>query len=440
MTSTPTSPFRRRWLAAAALALCAVGWAQAQTSAPPPAGAQAPVWTLAQQQQAPLLETLKTIVGIETGSTNRAGLDRLSALLAERLKALGGEVQLIEPQAADVYRMEDTPEQMGRMVQATFKGTGAKRILLIAHMDTVYPEGMLAQQPFRLEGDRAYGLGVSDDKQGVATILHTVAVLQQLGMRDYGQLTVLINGDEEISSPASRKHLTALGKAHDLVMSFEASRVDSDKLALATSGIASATLTVRGRASHAGGAPERGVNALYELSHQLLQLRDLSVPERGLKMNWTVSKAGVVRNMIPPGAQAWADVRLLKVSDLTDLEQKVQARIQNKLLPESDVSVQFENRRPPLEASDAARQVAAHAQGIYRELGKPLVVDDQPEGGGTDAAFAALDTRAPVIERFGLQGFGAHTNNAEYVLLSSIVPRLYLATRLITDFSNGLVR
>lgn len=440
MTSTPTSPFRRRWLAAAALALCAVGWAQAQTSAPPPAGAQAPVWTLAQQQQAPLLETLKTIVGIETGSTNRAGLDRLSALLAERLKALGGEVQLIEPQAADVYRMEDTPEQMGRMVQATFKGTGAKRILLIAHMDTVYPEGMLAQQPFRLEGDRAYGLGVSDDKQGVATILHTVAVLQQLGMRDYGQLTVLINGDEEISSPASRKHLTALGKAHDLVMSFEASRVDSDKLALATSGIASATLTVRGRASHAGGAPERGVNALYELSHQLLQLRDLSVPERGLKMNWTVSKAGVVRNMIPPGAQAWADVRLLKVSDLTDLEQKVQARIQNKLLPESDVSVQFENRRPPLEASDAARQVAAHAQGIYRELGKPLVVDDQPEGGGTDAAFAALDTRAPVIERFGLQGFGAHTNNAEYVLLSSIVPRLYLATRLITDFSKGLVR
>lgn len=439
MTLTAVSLVRRRCLVVATcLGLFTAGLAQAQT--PAPAGAVAPVWALAQQQQAPLLDTLKTIVDIETGSTNRAGLDRLSALLAERLKALGGEVQLIEPPAADVYRMEDTPEQMGRMVQATFKGTGAKRILLIAHMDTVYPEGMLAQQPFRLEGDRAYGLGVSDDKQGVATILHTVAVLQQLGMRDYGQLTVLINGDEEISSPASRKHLTALGKAHDLVMSFEASRVDSDKLALATSGIASATLTVRGRASHAGGAPERGVNALYELSHQLLQLRDLSVPERGLKMNWTVSKAGVVRNMIPPGAQAWADVRLLKVSDLTDLEQKVQTRIQNKLLPESDVSVQFENRRPPLEASQAARQVAAHAQTIYRELGKTLVVDDQPEGGGTDAAFAALDTRAPVIERFGLQGFGAHTNNAEYVLLSSIVPRLYLATRLITDFSKGLVR
>lgn len=438
MTLTAVSLVRRRSLVVATcLGLFTAGLAQAQT--PAPAGAVAPVWALAQQQQAPLLDTLKTLVDIETGSTNRAGLDKLSALLAERLKALGGEVQLIEPQAADVYRMEDTPEQMGRMVQATFKGAGSKRILLIAHMDTVYPEGMIGQQPFRVDGDKAYGLGISDDKQGVATILHTVAMLQQLGMRDYGQLTVLINGDEEISSPASRKHLTAQGKAHDLVMSFEASRVDSDKLALATSGIASATLTVRGRASHAGGAPERGVNALYELSHQLLQLRDLSVPERGLKMNWTVSKAGVVRNMIPPGAQAWADVRLLKVSDLSDLEQKVQARIQNKLLPESQVSVQFENRRPPLEASQAARQVAAHAQTIYRELGKTLVVDDQPEGGGTDAAFAALDTRAPVIERFGLQGFGAHTNNAEYVLLSSITPRLYLATRLISDFSKGLV-
>lgn len=438
MTLTAVSLVRRRSLVVATcLGLFTAGLAQAQT--PAPAGAVAPVWALAQQQQAPLLDTLKTLVDIETGSTNRAGLDKLSALLAERLKALGGEVQLIEPQAADVYRMEDTPEQMGRMVQATFKGAGSKRILLIAHMDTVYPEGMIGQQPFRVDGDKAYGLGISDDKQGVATILHTVAMLQQLGMRDYGQLTVLINGDEEISSPASRKHLTAQGKAHDLVMSFEASRVDSDKLALATSGIASATLTVRGRASHAGGAPERGVNALYELSHQLLQLRDLSVPERGLKMNWTVSKAGVVRNMIPPGAQAWADVRLLKVSDLNELEQKVQARIQNKLLPESQVSVQFENRRPPLETSQAARQVAAHAQTIYRELGKTLVVDDQPEGGGTDAAFAALDTRAPVIERFGLQGFGAHTNNAEYVLLSSITPRLYLATRLISDFSKGLV-
>lgn len=421
-----------------ALSLSALAFTAAALAQP-----VAPVWSLAASEQPKLMETLKALVEIESGSTNRAGLDKLSALIGERLKSLGGEVQFIEPSAADIYRMEDTPEKpegIGRMVRATFKGTGTKKILLIAHMDTVYPAGMLAQQPWRIDGNKAYGLGVSDDKQGVAVILHTVAMLQALNVKDYGTLTVLINGDEEISSPASRKAMARAGAEHDAVMSFEASRADSDKVALATSGIALATLTVKGRASHAGGAPERGVNALYELSHQLLQLRDLSVPSRGLKVNWTMSKAGVVRNMIPPGAQAWADIRLLKVSDLAGLESQMQQRIKNKLLPESEVSVALENRRPPLEATEASRALASHAQRIYKELGKELVVDPEPEGGGTDAAFAALETKAPVIERFGLQGFGAHSSNAEYVLIDSIQPRLYLATRMVMDLASGKAR
>jgi glutamate carboxypeptidase len=107
------------------------------------------------------------------------------------------------------------------------------------------------------------------------------------------------------------------------------------------------------------------------------------------------------------------------------------------LLPEAEVSLTFERRRPPLQASEAARALGKHAQEIYQELGKKLVVDDNVEGGGTDAAFAALNTKAPVIERFGLQGFGAHTTNNEYVLISSIEPRLYLATRLIMDVAQG---
>ena len=102
--------------------------------------------------------------------------------------------------------------------------------------------------------------------------------------------------------------------------------------------------------------------------------------------------------------------------------------------------MKFENRRPPLEATSASRALAAHAQTIYRELGKALVVDPEPEGGGTDAAFAALNTKAPVIERFGLRGFGAHSADAEYVLISSIQPRLYLATRLIMDIASGKVQ
>jgi glutamate carboxypeptidase len=428
-------PMNRCFAYSARAALC--GLALSAVAAIAQAQPVAPVWDLAGSEKPKLLETLKTLVEIETGSTNEVGLRKLSSLLAERFKALGGEVDLIEPGAADTYRMEDTPEKIGRALKATFKGTGTRRIMLLAHMDTVYPEGMLAQQPWRTDATKAYGLGIADDKQGVAVILHTVTMLQALKVRDYGTLTVLINGDEEISSPGARKLIAQLGAEHDVVMSFEASRVDSDKLSLATSGIALATLTVRGRASHAGSAPERGVNSLYEMSHQLLQLRDLSAPQRGLKVNWTVAKAGVVRNMIPPGAQAWADIRLLKVSDLAGLQATLNERIKNKLLAESEISVQIENRRPPLEATDASRALAAYAQGIYKEIGKTLVVDPEPEGGGTDAAFAALQTKAPVIERFGLQGFGAHSSNAEYVLIDSIQPRLYLATRMVIDFAQG---
>jgi len=389
----------------------------------------------ARANQAPLLATLKDLVSIESGSRDSEGLSQLAALIAARFKDLGAEVELVEP--SNVYKMEDTPQTIGKMVRATFKGRGAKKILLIAHMDTVYLRGMLAKQPFRIAGDRAYGLGIADDKQGVAVILHTIAMLRQLGFMDYGTLSVLINADEELSSPGSRSLITRLGKEHDATLSFESSRAESDKLALATAGIASVTLRVHGKASHAGNSPERGVNALYELSHQILQMRDLSDPATGVKLNWTVSRSGTNRNVIPALAEATADVRVLRVADYDGIEQRVRERIKKQLLPEAKVEMLFERRRPPLEASAASSAMAKHAQAIYRELSKELVVDSVAEGGGTDAAFAALETKNAVVERFGLRGYGAHSNEDEYVLVSSIQPRLYLATRLIMDLARG---
>ena len=397
-----------------------------------------PVLAQARAQKAPLLETLKDLVSIESGSRDFEGLEKIGSLIAARLKSLGGEVERVE--ASELYKMEDTPERIGRMVRATFAGSGKKRILLIAHMDTVYPKGLLAKQPFRVDADRAYGLGIADDKQGIAVILHTVAMLRTLGFRDYGTLTVLINADEELSSPGSRALLTRLGAEHDATLSFESSRVESDKIALATAGIASVNLKVYGKASHAGSAPHLGVNALYELSHQILQTRDLSNPATGLKMNWTVSRAGMSRNVIPPAAEAVADVRVLQVADYDRIEEAVRSRIRNQLLPEAKVEMTFERRRPPLEASAASAALAKHAQAIYKELGMELVADAVAEGGGTDAAFAALKTKNAVLERFGLRGFGAHSTDDEYVLVSSIEPRLYLAARLIMDISRDRIR
>jgi glutamate carboxypeptidase len=270
-------------------------------------------------------------------------------------------------------------------------------------------------------------------------ILHTLAILKAMSFQQYGTLSVLINADEELSSPGSRSLISKLGAEHDATFSVESSRAESDKLSLATSGIASVTLTIKGRASHSGNAPEKGINALYELAHQVLQTRNFSDPAVGLKMNWTLANAGTTRNMIPPGAQAVADVRVLRVADYDEIERKVRESIKKQLLPEAKVEMNFERRRPPLEATAASRALAKHAQEIYGELAKKLVVDDVAEGGGTDAAFAALNTKAPVIERFGLQGFGAHSADAEYVLLDSIEPRLYLLARMIMDVSQSKI-
>jgi glutamate carboxypeptidase len=406
------------------------------------AAPEARIAELAAGQKQPLLDTLKALVHIESGSRDLEGLDKMASLIADRLRELGGQVELIEPGSAaspDVYRMEDTPDKLGKMVKGTFKGTGARKIMLIAHMDTVYQIGMLNKQPFRIEGDKAYGLGIADDKQGVAVILHTVAMLKRLDFKEYGTLTVLINGDEEISSPGSRALITRLGGEHDAVMSYEGASTMEDKLSLATAGIASVTLKVQGKASHAGSAPERGVNAFYEMAHQVLQMRDLSDPATGLKMNWTMAQAGNNRNVIPASAVATADVRVTKVSDYDRIEKQLNERVKKQLIPDAKVDLRFERRRPPLEARPVSLALARHAQAVYGELGRTLGADDKVAGGGTDAAFAGLSTQAPVVERFGLQGFGAHTADAEYVLIDSIEPRLYLATRMVMDISRGKV-
>lgn len=144
--------------------------------------------------------------------------------------------------------------------------------------------------------------------------------------------------------------------------------------------------------------------------------------------------------MIPAEAQAQADVRVLRAADYDGIARQVRERSAQKLLPESKVSILCERRRPPLEASEASLAMAALAQSVYREPGRELVVDPVAEGGGTDAAFAAQGNRNAVVERFGLQGYGAHTADAEYILLDSIEPRLYLAVRMVMDVSRWAVR
>jgi glutamate carboxypeptidase len=413
-------------------AACVVGWVALAGSAL--AAPVEPVLSLAGKEKPAVVETIRQLVTIESGSRDKEGLDQVAATVAQRLTALGGKVETIEP--TEIMRMEDTPKEVGKVVVARFEGKGKRRIMLLSHMDTVFPRGTLEKKPFRIEGNKAYGPGVADNKGGVAVVLHTLSILKAMSFRDYGLITVVVNGDEEISSPGGRSVISRLGAEHDVVLSCEPTKSPNDVLTTATSGIGAATLVVRGKASHAGSAPEKGRNALVELSHQIMQSRDLSDPARGVKFNWTIGNVGKnPRNVIPDFAKAEADVRVQKVADYDGIERAFRERVTKKLIEETQVEPSFERRRPPLEPSDGARKVVAKAQAIYGELGLKLGHDDAGTGGGTDAAFAAASGKPAVVERFGLAGSDTHSEG-EFVDLDSIQPRLYLLTRLVMEMSR----
>jgi len=392
-----------------------------------------PVLSAVRKEKPAVVETLHQLVDIESGSRDKEGLDRIAALVRDRLAALGGRVEVVAP-GADSIRLFDTPPQVGNAVLARFEGNGSRSLLLLAHMDTVYQRGTLAKRPFKVEGNRAFGPGVADEKGGVALALHAVSVLQKLGFRGYRKLTVLVNADEELSTPAMRNVITRVAAEHDFVFSFEPSPAPRDELALATNGIGAATLSVRGRAAHAGVNPEDGRNALLELAHQLLATRALADASRGIKFNWTIAHAGTTRNVIPDSATANADVRVRRDADFDMVEKAFRAAAgKDHLVPDTTVEATFERRRPPLEVTERSRALAERARAIYAELGRTLGVDDSGRGAGTDAAFASLSGKPAVVENLGMLGYGYHSSEAEYVDLDSIEPRLYLVTRLAME-------
>ena len=386
-----------------------------------------------------LLKTLETLTSIESGSLDLEGLAKMATVVGDRLKAAGMTVETIPTKAPDNHLLLKGAT-LGSAVYGRLKGTGSKKVLLIAHMDTVYTKGMLAKQPFRVEGNRAYGLAISDDKGGIALILHTVELLQRLGITDFAELGVLINADEEVGSPGSSALLTRLGGEYDAVFSYEGGGGERDWVRLATSSIAIATMKVYGKASHAGAAPEAGRNALYEMSHQILKTRSLGNKAKGLSINWTVAKAGEIRNVIPAQADAIADIRATATEDMDQLEAALREAVKEHLIPDTRVEIEFLRSRPAFQANDASRAMAKHAVGVFSEIGKTLVIRDIPTGGGTDAAFAGLKPKGGVLESFGLRGHGAHSNDDEYIYIDSIVPRLYLSTRMVIDMGQGKIR
>jgi len=291
-----------------------------------------------------------------------------------------------------------------------------------------------SRRPFRIDDGRAYGPGIADDKGGVAVILHALAMLRNTGFTGYKVLTVLISADEEVGTPGTRKLIASLANEHDSVLSCEPGR--NDQFILATTGVGAAVLTVNGKAAHAGVNPQDGRNALIELAHQILQSRDLSVSARGLQFNWTIAKAGTVRNAIPDVATAEADVRVQTLADYDSIEHRFSAVVtKGNLIPGTKVEGRFERRRPPLEPTDGARALYRKAQAIFAEIGMNMPYSERRMY-ASDAAFAGESGKTAVLEGLGLVGYGFHSPDEEYVDINSIVPRLYLLARMIVEASK----
>lgn len=376
----------------------------------------------AEAEQKAYLATVQQLVDVDTGTGQAPGLKTVSAVLVERLKALGAEVTTspANPSAGD-------------NIVGTLKGNGSKSFLLMVHYDTVFLPGTAAKRPFKVEGERAYGPGVADAKGGVAMILHSLKLLQDQNFKDFGTLTVLFNPDEETGSSGSKQIIAELARQHDYVFSYEPP--DKDAVTVATNGINGVFLDVKGKSSHAGSAPEAGRNAAMELAHQMLQLKELGDPAKGTTVNWTLLKAGDKRNIIPSSASAEADMRYSDLSETDRVLADGQRIVQRKLIDGTEVALRLEKGRPPLAKNPGSDQLAKTAQALYGKIGRNI--EPIAMRFGTDAGYAYVpgSAKPAVLETMGVVGAGLHADD-EYIELSSIAPRLYLTVALIQQLSD----
>ncbi|HEU4670080.1 MAG TPA: glutamate carboxypeptidase [Dyella sp.] len=414
-----------KWLGAVGMALL-VGVAGSAARA---AEADVPLRAAAGAEEPAVIATLHDLVSIESGSTDRAGLDRIAVYLSQRLVRLGARVDRVPVAGGGTA-----------MVRGVFEGKGRLRVMLIAHMDTVYDRGILASEPYHRDGNRLFGPGIADDKGGIAVILHALALLRERGWSDYARVTVLFNPDEEIGSSGSGETIAQLGADNDVVLSYEPSAAKAvagaEGVLLSAAGTGEVTMAVRGRAAHAGAAPEQGRNALLELAYQLVQTRDVAAGVKGAQLNWTTASAGAARNQIPQTAEAGGDVRMTEPDAGDRLRKALQAKVgAAQLVPDTTTTVTMRPLRPMYVAGAKGRALADRARDIYAELDGRRLLMHPTTNGGTDAGFAGRSGHPAVLEGLGLAGWGYHASR-EYIEIDSIAPRLYLTARMLIELGR----
>jgi glutamate carboxypeptidase len=377
------------------------------------------VYQAAAANRGAALDLLKEIVDIDSGTGDVVGGAKVEAVIGAALKELGAEVHSEPAESAGL------PDNL----VAVFRGTGKGKVLIIAHIDTVFGPGTAAARPFSMDAQRAHGPGVGDEKAGVVNAVMALKILRDLGFKNYATITLLLDDSEERGSPGSRKLIAALARQHDVEFNMEPGD-PPDALTVWRKGSTSIRIQVAGRAAHAGMAPQDGRNAAVELVHQLSALEG-AFPHfgAGTTVNLTILKAGERNNIIPDNAEAILNVRYRKPEDFEAVLSKVEAGASTTLVPDTRVTVSHESGFPPLIENARIDALAARARSIYAEIGKTLEMSGN--GGASESALAMAEGTV-ALDGLGFVGGDFHTDH-EWIDLSSVVPRLYLFTRLLME-------
>jgi len=371
------------------------------------------------------LADLERLVNTDCGSYTKEGVDAVGGWTAEFLERLGARVE---------RRPHDT---LGETVVATFEGAAGSgpRLLLIGHLDTVFDEGTAAERPFRVEGDKAYGPGVTDMKSGLLAGLYAIqAVRDALGGLPFERLVFVANPDEEIGSPSSSPHIRALAADADVCLVLECARANGD-IVSARKGILDLRLTVHGRAAHAGVEPEKGRNAIVEAARLVQDLQALNGRWPGVTVNPGVISGGTRPNVVPEKCTLEVDIRAVARDDLEAAEAAIRELAASTTVPDTRIEVEEMGRHWPMEKLERSGRLVEHVQAVAKRLG--FEVRDTLTGGASDANTTA-GLGVPTIDGLGPIGGNDHSL-AEYLDVDSIVPRTTLLAGLLVAIARDPV-
>ena len=407
-------------IALASAAVLAAGPALAAPARPVPKDAK--VWAAAEAARPEQLKLLQQVVNIDSGTHDVDGGKTVAAIFAGRLKALGFDVRSVKAEA------DGLPDN----TVATLKGSGKGRILLIGHLDTVFGPGTVAKWSFHADAEKAYGPGVGDEKGGVVEGIMALTILHDLGFKDFQQITLLIETSEEGGSPGTTDLIKRLVADADVELNLEPGDTP-DVLTVWRKGSTAVHIDVKGRAAHAGVAPQEGRNAIVELIHQIAGADAFPTSGDGITLNVTGIKGGARDNIIPEDASATFSLRIREKSDLPKVMAVLEKNAQSHAVPDTSVKVWHQERFfPPLASNPGTDALAERAEAIYAGIGKTIA---RGGNGGASESALAYEGGIPALDGLGPAGGGFHSDK-EFILLNTLTPRLYLLTKLIQELGH----